>query len=517
MTSAEVRGKLVDALNLDLVAPGRDLGDAAELLPQSPSRWYLTGFLAPLDAKPEQRSNVDADDEVSAAGEAGLDDDLTPEPAAAAKQRYFPSSIGLSILLAPEAKALKVRVCWGDYRREGDDRSETWRRTPREEEVSLAAPERLDRPHEYKVPRSDGLKIALMVQPVGRFDPQAGLPAGTRTVSVFLVNRRTPRELESLKDEAFAFQTELELHADALFLARPDARGLLSDEWDENVADLQYRDVGEYAVGHNVAADGDAHCVHTCWIPGARVQRVAPAEIRGATLGMDGLGALQDGADARNKLMPLVEQYREWIRAQQALVPDTPAKRQATGTDLLNRAGVAADRIARGIELLDRPACLTAFRTANRVMATAARRRFGPMQQKPVESVRPPEWRPFQLAFLLMNLPGIAEPESDDRTVVDLLFFPTGGGKTEAYLGLAAFALVLRRLRNPGITGAGVSVLMRYTLRLLTLEQLSRAATLICALELEREKTPALGDWPFEIGSGAPPRHGATHPCRRIV
>ena len=84
---------------------------------------------------------------------------------------------------------------------------------------------------------------------------------------------------------------------------------------------------------------------------------------------------------------------------------------------------------------------------------------------------------------------------------MDLLFFPTGGGKTEAYLGLAAFTLVLRRLRNPGISSAGVSVLMRYTLRLLTLDQLSRASTLICALELERQNNAEkLGEWPFEIG-----------------
>ena len=65
-----------------------------------------------------------------------------------------------------------------------------------------------------------------------------------------------------------------------------------------------------------------------------------------------------------------------------------------------------------------------------------------------------------------MNLKGIADPTHADREVVDLLFFPTGGGKTEAYLGLAAFTLVLRRLRNPGIASAGLTVLMRYTLRL---------------------------------------------------
>jgi hypothetical protein len=116
-----------------------------------------------------------------------------------------------------------------------------------------------------------------------------------------------------------------------------------------------------------------------------------------------------------------------------------------------------------------------------------------------------------------MNLEGIANPESADRSTVDLLFFPTGGGKTEAYLGLAAFTLFLRRLRSPGITGAGTSVLMRYTLRLLTLDQLGRAATLICAMELIRQtdRDLNLGDWPFEIGlwvgkSATPNRMGST-------
>ena len=135
---------------------------------------------------------------------------------------------------------------------------------------------------------------------------------------------------------------------------------------------------------------------------------------------------------------------------------------------------------------------LQAFRLMNRAMARAAR------QRRPGVD---PAWRPFQLAFLLLNLRGLAEPDHYDRSVVDLLFFPTGGGKTEAYLGLAAFTLVLRRLRNPGIQAAGLAVLMRYTLRLLTLDQLGRAAALICALELERQADPAtLGDWPFEIG-----------------
>src|SRR5713226_7110368 len=168
--------------------------------------------------------------------------------------------------------------------------------------------------------------------------------------------------------------------------------------------------------------------------------------------------------------------------------------------ELLNRAKVAANRIQAGIDLLADPQCLDAFRIANKCMGDAARHRQGVMLQKPVAEVNP-TGRPFQLAFILMNLKAIANPSDDDRDTVDLLFFPTGGGKTEAYLGLAAFTLVLRRLRNPGLRSAGVSVLMRYTLRLLTLDQLGRASTLICALELERQNdVEKLGEWPFEIG-----------------
>ncbi|HEX73509.1 MAG TPA: helicase, partial [Candidatus Hydrogenedentes bacterium] len=265
--------------------------------------------------------------------------------------------------------------------------------------------------------------------------------------------------------------------------------------------------VYEYAVGHGVAtnaaldAGGQCREVSTCWIPSAEVERVAPAPIPDVECSMEALAQIADGAEARTKMMPLVTHYRQWIESQRAAIPSDPPARAQTGAELIDRAEAAAARIESGIHLLGDPVALDAFKTANRVMAVAARRRFGAMQGKDPVAVPPPAWRPFQLAFILMNLEGIASPAHLDRGIVDLLFFPTGGGKTEAYLGLAAFTLVLRRLRNPGISSAGLSVLMRYTLRLLTLDQLGRAATLICALELERQKNPEkLGPWPFEIG-----------------
>ena len=124
-----------------------------------------------------------------------------------------------------------------------------------------------------------------------------------------------------------------------------------------------------------------------------------------------------------------------------------------------------------------------------------------------------PRWHEYQLAFILLNLPGLADPLDPHREAVDLLFFPTGGGKTEAHPGLAAFTMALRRLRNPGrngAQGAGVSIIMRYTLRLLTLDQLSRASGLVCVLELEREADTAWwhvgSTWfAFDLDTDGPP------------
>jgi hypothetical protein len=345
------------------------------------------------------------------------------------------------------------------------------------------------------------------------------------------VNNRPPNEQRHYR--AFAFQTCLMLVSSQPFVARPDLRGTVAgeygDEWDEQVADLQYRDVFEYAVGHGVSAtaykdgNGTCHTVQTTWIPTAEVEKVSPASIPDVELGMEALGAVADFAEATTKLTPLVAHYRTWLNAQQAKAQSSglESRHAQTAQDLILSARHTADRIQAGIDLLADPQVLDAFRIANRTMGAAARQRELQRFQGDASKVQPPRWYPFQLAYILMNLRGIFDPIHLDRSTVDLLFFPTGGGKTEAYLGLAAFAMVLRRLRHPGIRSAGVCVLMRYTLRLLTLDQLSRASALICALELERDKDKAkLGEWPFEIGlwvgSAATPnrmgRRGDTSP-----
>ena len=178
------------------------------------------------------------------------------------------------------------------------------------------------------------------------------------------------------------------------------------------MADLQYRDVCEYSVGHGVAthseidADGKCRTVRTCWIPTAEVEHVAAAKIPNVELSMEALAGLADGAAAQRALGPFVKQYRDWIEDLKKVLPSLSANRREMADALFQRATMAANRIEEGIRVLDDKDVMLAFRMANRVMARAARRRFGTMQGKDEASVETPTWRPFQLAFLLMNLRG---------------------------------------------------------------------------------------------------------------
>ncbi len=546
-TSTTIRAELLEALQLDLVGPNNDHAFAHELLPESPHRWYLTGFLVPTNAPVEQRSDFTADDDLDdgPADAEALDDHAPPERVVG--KNYFPSSMGLSVLIPAGVEVLKVDAEWGDYLFEGgksDELSEEeeadlesgaiatrasdtdgdtkkspsppkgFRRDPRCESVEISLPPPEEKPHYFSVPNSRGLKIAVTVRTI--HDDSHQLPAGTKSVSLFLLNEREPVADRAYR--TFAFQARLVVHSPHSFIARPDMRGSGLDEWDDAVADVQYMDVFEYAVGHGAAAEaivneGGCREVRTIWIPTADVERVAPAsrdQVGTVELGMEKLSNLVNGQDASDKLMPLVRKYREWIGSQTTASQQLSASRKHTADEMLDNARRAADRIEAGIQALADPQNLDAFKLANKVMAQAARQRDSQTKNKMPHELDEPTWHPFQLAFILMTLRGIVDPTHSDRQTVDLLFFPTGGGKTEAYLGLAAFTLVLRRFRHPGIRSSGMSILMRYTLRLLTLDQLGRASALICALELERLADPAkLGDWPFEIGlwvgSGATP------------
>src|SRR5207247_416992 len=182
---------------------------------------------------------------------------------------------------------------------ESQNEQSVWKRTPREETVLVELPDASVSTQEKDVPQSDGLCVALSVRSVLSDGAEGGIPPGTRSVSIFLVNRRRPAP-DEVRDEAFAFQAQLEIHSEEPLVPRPNLQSLDSDDWDERVADLQYRDVCEFAVGHSVSTDADVEngqCSIVCtrWIPCAEVERVAPAPISGVELSMEALSQLADG------------------------------------------------------------------------------------------------------------------------------------------------------------------------------------------------------------------------------
>lgn len=520
--SEEVRQRLVDALQLDLVGPwpGHPWENEQLKGQDSPQRWYVTGFLVPTETPDEFRFDPESQDTLD--GTTPLDDDGTddedlPEPPAA-RRSFFPSSLGLSVLLPADVQRLTATVTWGDYRLESADDPENpdwnvWQRVPRRSEVEVVLPQHSDAPTHMELPGSSGVTLCVVAKAVPHVQTGDGKRVdSTQSVSVFVVNTR--ESPEGRYDEQFLFQVQLRLtvenHGDpepGAFVARSDPRGSGDHDWDERTFDLHYRDVGDYAVGHGVSTHADVddqglcRTVMTTWIPQTTVEKVAPAKLSGVVLDMETLAGWRNDAEAMQAaLRPLVDGYRDWISDQRSRAP-YHGRRGETAAVLLDRCEIALARIERGIAALSEPRVLSAFASANQAMAMAARQRESHNRGCRPTDVPKPAWRPFQLAFVLMNLPGVVSGESEERDAVDLLFFPTGGGKTEAYLGLAAFVLLYRRVCDPSVGSAGVSVIMRYTLRLLTLDQLARASTLICALELLRqEDVETLGKWPFEIG-----------------
>ncbi|MCP4814246.1 MAG: helicase, partial [Planctomycetaceae bacterium] len=301
MNPIDVRAQLIDALNLDLVGPTGDRGDRDERLSQAPSRWYLTGLLVPNEANETQKLDPTSIEELDQAAEPVGVDDSSSADSVASKKTFLPSSMGMSLLLPAGSSQLTAVVRYGDYTRSEAAVGATgpkvtgpkvqWKRLPRTETVDLELGTDTPGAGRMDVPGSRGVQIVWSVRGVPETGIVGGLPKGSRSVSLFLVNNRVPSP-DDVRDEGFIFQAELEVSSEQAFIPRPNLRSLESDDWDERVADLQYRDACEYSVGHGVSTKafvdhGLCKKVRTCWLPDAEVERVAPTKIEGVELEME--------------------------------------------------------------------------------------------------------------------------------------------------------------------------------------------------------------------------------------
>jgi hypothetical protein len=355
-----------------------------------------------------------------------------------------------------------------------------------------------------------------------------------RLLTVSIVNRsKTDGEGEGADsvtgiDERCVFQAEFSVTGSGTPFVLPYPEKLISErDAEEKSLDLLYRHFQTFATGHGCAADwtfkgGDterAVRVKGVPFPTIQVPRISPDVFRadGSQIMVDmrPLAGLVEGNDGLEAAREVVTAYQGWIEKRAAELASLDPKHLDAAKAHLSACRRCGQRMQDGLDLLKKDATVArAFQLANHAVllqqeksvrssrrmtfdSAAARIAFEPPQPQVAGKGH---WRPFQLAFLLMCLKSASDGRDPDRDVVELIWFPTGGGKTEAYLGLTAFGLFHRRIKNPN--DFGTHVLMRYTLRLLTAQQFQRASALICAMEHLRKKpvNSGLGEKPFSIG-----------------
>lgn len=504
------RDKMVDLVRRDIVGPQEE----REVLADAPITAYISGILYPQSEAfiaPEEDNDLEDD----------YDETALPDPPVAMANTRYPSSMGLTFVVdsaaAPRLRvaveaARYVEVEASDPEEETDQgeanvrsrarrgASSGWKREPLD-----VAPVFIDVSHplaDHRIEVADGLELFCRVR---RADEQGRVP-----VTLVLLNKLFVKQ--GMRDASSFFQPRLSVSSgdaeEYCFVDRPP-EGVLSADEDLQSYRLLYRHAHNFATGHGcsvqwdtASSDGRTKKIWTQFVPAYELKLSdSNPEIYGEFLELRFLNERERDEVTRG-LEQLCAGYARWIEARHDEIPELHRDLREVAEDHLSSCEEALERMRRGIGLLTTDDQVwEAFQLANAAMLQQRTRTDWLRAGRPGGGPGPgsnQRWRPFQLAFILLCLKGIADTEDEDRELADLLWFPTGGGKTEAYLGLVAFTLFLRRLRDPG--ASGVTVLMRYTLRLLTIQQFERAAMLICGCETIRRSRSDLGDETFSIG-----------------
>jgi hypothetical protein len=524
------RALLLERLRLDLVGPQ---SPDELLVGDKPSDRYLTGILYPRRSPigPEEDDKLDSqgadEDETNGAERESISLSNTRRPASAglsfavATAEGEPSVIfrvdcGTYMLVSPasngdpEPPAVDGEPRIADRDRTGSKPKPNWQRANHDVNIgpiSLNLTSRQISLEEHGLP---GLQLYLQSEPWEKTG---------RLVTAALVNTLELIEGEGRKvmEEKSFFQVTLEVRAahGTSLIARPSRRPVTDP--DTRATNLLYRDAREFAVGHTCSAAWETtegehpSSIATSWLPSSVVSTTSPEgsdefEILRTHDSLQPLSAKwlseADAESTAQALELLTSGYSTWIHKQRSRISGLPEGLRQQATEHLEQCERICERIKAGAHRITADHTVhTAFRLANRAMHIQRR------WLKPDEPHL--RWYPFQLGFLLLTIPSGIDQSDPNRTTMDLLWFPTGGGKTEAYLGLVAMCLFHRRLRQPDDPdkGKGVSVFMRYTLRLLTTQQFQRATALILACEFLRRGRdvpagilPRLGDEPFSIG-----------------
>ena len=489
MDYIEARKRLVQWLRSQMIGPA----GKSDIIHENPLKLYHVGVLSPIEFTSKVRFEVPETSQQRAGEDAGEWPSY---------KRYYtaPSTVGFTFFVSRDAE-LCISANASVYESLGDrDERQRYKK------------------QSYR--RNELQQFEKTIDQIGGgfnqkiWDDRAGIVLESRQhkdghlCTLALHNTQKGREIlrKAYKVESYLFEGHLScsiVSGRILELPRLDA-SMMSDE--ELELELQYKDRKIFAVGHGAAVDWEVEANHTprIWsefMPAVEMPALS-TNPQGNHKALDLKHLCQEEMTTLSVSMrEFLRGYEDWVTKQRQTASEfVDALEQKTAIRMVKRMEVALARMHRGVDLLCNDECVEkAFRLANQAM-------FNQMQQADKISgqdisTKTYRWRSFQLAFLLATLESVIRDESDFRETMDLIWFPTGGGKTEAYLGLIAILMIWRRLKY-GESGGGTVAIMRYTLRLLTRQQFERAARMICALELIRRKDLGsdLGEEPFSIG-----------------
>jgi hypothetical protein len=503
MDPIQVRETIISRIEEDLLGPHRP-DEVLQGERVRPSDIYLTGILWTYGDRMggQDDDGSDGDDE---------QDDAPSTASPVGQQR--PCSMGVSFCTdASTGTSVDVGVRFATYdfepveAKEGRRPELKW--TRRKHAFTLKAFALPDSGERTEKLHADNLAADVELYVRTR------LSSSGRLVTLTLINRsHAPEGERNSAESLLLFQTKIEVRpsSNTKLLPRP-SRPSANDE-DEEVGRLLYRGAPEFAAGHQCSAsweavDGTAVLVRSEWLPRASViafredgDDVFSDLVTEGAFDAYQLGTLSD-ADVLTRLARLPEAYERWIQKQGGRLKELSKDLRPIAVRNLEACDKVCLRMSAGVDAMRRSGLLLqSFKLANAAMALQH-------SWKVPGKSRPLRWRPFQLGFILLSAHSVCNADATDREVLDLLWFPTGGGKTEAYLALVAMLAFYRRgsQKNPD-DGAGNAALMRYTLRLLTAQQFERASALILACEAIRvglvagiEYPASTGTVPFSIG-----------------
>lgn len=466
---------------------------------QEPLHYYVMGILWASKSNEKSNSNNSANDKDVNVENLEVEDidveDIEDKhqvinDSVDSANKYKPSSMGLSFVIPKKTKFIDFTFSYGKYKyssTQGEKYKEIYyTREQKNIHSSFEIPNDMCtiKSLDDSTIKENHLNIQLTIRKI--FDD------GSKLITMTISNTMKSLQDRVNQNQSALFQCELTVNINEEFVPIYINNNLYDKNIENEINNMLYRDVHNYVYGHGcsgvtVENDNVISTIKSSFMPIERINQMMPNTIKSQDILRLNYWIDENKNACLKSLIDFVFEYEAWLQEQKSVANNLDNYKESSNISIKN-IETCILRLKYGIHHLEsNPNAWKSFCFMNEAMLL---QRINTKKSNANDVM----WYPFQLAYILQIIPDIIDEKSNFKNTVDLLWFPTGGGKTEAYLGVSAFTIFYRRLSNDFENiNDGVVIIMRYTLRLLTMQQFERASALICACEYLRNKYDMAG------------------------